>query len=75
MPSRANPTASESLITVPAQTFRMGDDSQWAYPADGEGPVHEVSLSAFQLDRYAVTNARFAEFVAATGWRTDAEKY
>ncbi|MBA4024420.1 MAG: serine/threonine protein phosphatase [Gordonia sp.] len=73
--SRANPTASESLITVPAQTFRMGDDSQWAYPADGEGPVHEVSLSAFRLDRYAVTNARFAEFVAATGWRTDAEKY
>jgi formylglycine-generating enzyme required for sulfatase activity len=53
----------------------MGDESVWAYPGDGEGPVHEVELGPFRIDRYAVTNAAFAEFVDATGWRTDAERY
>lgn len=75
VPVHAHRAVADSLITVPALTFRMGDDSAWAYPADGEGPVHEVSLPAFRLDSHAVTNARFAEFVAATGWSTDAEKY
>lgn len=74
LPARGH-GARDSLITVPALTLRMGDESPWAYPADGEGPVHEVSLPAFRIDRFAVSNARFAEFVAATGWRTDAEKY
>ena len=53
----------------------MGDESVWAYPDDGEGPVHEVQLGAFAIDRYAVSNTRFAEFVEATDYRTDAERY
>ena len=53
----------------------MGDDSVWAYPGDGEGPVHDVELDAFRIDRFAVTNDAFAGFVDATGWRTDAERY
>jgi formylglycine-generating enzyme required for sulfatase activity len=53
----------------------MGDDSPWAYPADGEGPAHEVILPSFRIDRFAVSNKRFAEFVDATGWRTEAEKF
>ena len=24
----------------------MGDESEWSYPGDGEGPVHEVELAA-----------------------------
>ena len=47
-----------------------------AYPADGEHHVHTVELSrSFRIDRYAVTNERFARFVAATGHVTDAERY
>ena len=53
----------------------MGDESDWAYPGDGEAPVHEVSLPGFEIDRHAVSNDRFAAFVAATGWRTDAERF
>ena len=41
----------------------MGDESPWAYPGDGEGPVHEVELAAFRIDRYAVTNEQFSRFV------------
>jgi formylglycine-generating enzyme required for sulfatase activity len=47
----------------------------WAYPGDGEGPVHEVTLDAFRIDRFAVTNDSFARFVEATGWVTDAERF
>ena len=53
----------------------MGDESVWAYPGDGEGPVHDVTLDAFRIDRYAVTNDAFAAFVDATGWVTDAERF
>ena len=62
---------------VPAATFRMGTPAasvaalreryRLHYPGvfEDEVPEHEVSLSAFRLDRSPVTNARFAEFVAA----------
>jgi formylglycine-generating enzyme required for sulfatase activity len=53
----------------------MGDESDWSYPGDGEGPVHDVELAAFQIDRFALSNRRFTEFVDATGWQTDAERF
>jgi formylglycine-generating enzyme required for sulfatase activity len=37
--------------------------------------VHDVELGPFGIDRYAVSNARFGEFVASTGYITDAERY
>ena len=64
-----------SLVTVPAGRYRMGDESGWSYPGDGEGPVHDVELRAFQIDRFALSNQRFAEFVDATDWQTDAERF
>jgi len=65
----------DTLVDVPATTFRMGDDSVWAYPDDGESPVHDVELGAFRIDRFTVTNDAYARFVAATGWHTDAERF
>jgi len=59
-----------TLVDVAAGPFRMGDESVWAYPGDGEGPVHEVTLAGFGVDRFAVTNDAFARFVDATGWVT-----
>lgn len=44
-----------------------------AIPEDGEGPPRQVYLEAFALDTEAVTNARFAAFVADTGYTTDSE--
>jgi formylglycine-generating enzyme len=64
-----------SLVTVLAGRFQVGDDSEWAEPADGEGPVRQVELSSYRIDRYAVTNHQFEAFVDATGWQTDAERY
>ena len=53
----------------------MGSVGPMSYPADGEAPVHAVELRPFSIDPVAVTNERFAEFVAATGYVTDAERY
>jgi len=41
---------------------------------DDEQPAHRVTLSPFYIDATEVTNAEFARFVEATGYKTDAEK-
>jgi sulfatase modifying factor 1 len=53
----------------------MGDALGEGYVSDGEVPVHEVRLPGFRIDATAVTNAMFASFVDATGYRTEAEQY
>jgi formylglycine-generating enzyme required for sulfatase activity len=63
------------MIALPGGTFLMGTDYGLGFPADGEGPVRPVSVSAFAIDTYPVTNAEFAKFVAATGYRTEAEVF
>ncbi len=63
------------LVAIEGGVFVMGTDGAYGYPADGEGPAHEVKLSPFAIARTAVTNAQFAAFVAATGHRTEAERY
>ena len=39
-----------------------------------EKPQHRVYLDAFYIDKHEVTNARFQQFVRATGHRTRAER-
>ncbi|NHI17664.1 formylglycine-generating enzyme family protein [Microbacterium sp. CBS5P-1] len=60
---------------MPAGRFAMGDSSGDRNPADGETPVHEVALSAFEIDATSVTNEAFARFVDATGYVTEAESF
>lgn len=60
----------DDMVALPGGSFLMGSDA--FYPE--EGPVHEEWTGAFELDRYAVTNARFGKFVAATGYATTAER-
>ena len=62
------------MTYLPGGSFLMGSDDD-SFPADGEGPVREVAFSPFWIDRYAVTNAAFAAFVEATGYRTEAEQF
>lgn len=70
-----SPIDSDDMVEIPGGTFLMGTEDMEGFPADGEGPVREVSLDPFLIDRYAVTNRQFKAFVDATGYVTDAEKY
>jgi formylglycine-generating enzyme required for sulfatase activity len=58
------------VIELPAGTFRMGSDHH--YPE--EAPTHRVHVDAFAIRATTVTNEQFAEFVAATGYVTVAER-
>ena len=62
------------MVLLPGDTFLMGSADP-SFPADGEGPIREVSLNPFWIDRCAVTNAEFAEFVEATSYVTEAEGF
>ena len=73
LPTSSGPSAKQTFVSIPAGSFLMGSEES-AYPADGEGPVREVSLNAFEISPTAVTNTEFAEFVAATGWLTESER-
>jgi sulfatase modifying factor 1 len=64
-----------SLVPLEGGELLMGSDAPDGYREDGEGPIHVVHLSPFRVDCRAVTNARFATFVEATGDVTDAERY
>ena len=55
--------------------FLMGSEDEWAYAADGEGPVRRVELAAFDVQPCEVSTGDFARFVQATGYETDAERY
>ena len=59
------------MVLVPAGEFTMGT------AADSEGlpdehPLRLVYLSAFWIDRYEITNARYEQFVQATGYQAPA---
>ena len=53
----------------------MGTEDRSGFPADGEGPVRAVRVDTFRIDIAAVTNAEFAEFITASGYRTEAETF
>ena len=76
-PSRQRPKApsTDGMVRLDGGPFIMGTDDDVGFPADGEGPVREVRLDPFSIDTEAVTNAEFLEFVRATGYTTDAERY
>jgi sulfatase modifying factor 1 len=74
-PPPAGATTDEGLrLPVPGGAAHIGTDAP-VFREDGEGPARPVTLKPFLLDAHAVTNRRFAAFVAATGYRTDAERF
>ena len=74
-PSRVDAETLARMVSLPGGTFLMGTDFTGGFPDDGEGPVRPVTLRPFSIDRYPVTNRIFRQFVEATGYRTDAERF
>jgi formylglycine-generating enzyme len=75
MTKHAAADAGNGLLLLAGGQFLMGTENPEAFPEDGEGPVREVELSPFWMDRHPVTNGRFEQFVRETGYRTEAEQF
>jgi formylglycine-generating enzyme required for sulfatase activity len=50
------------MVLVPAGPFLMGSNTR----LPDEGPQHTVTLKAFYIDKYEVTNLQYKQFIAAT---------
>ena len=69
-PVRKCAPASEGAVAIAGGSFDMGATDVYAE----EGPVTRVTVGDFRIDRHEVSNRLFAAFVAATGYRTVAER-
>jgi iron(II)-dependent oxidoreductase len=57
-------------VTIPGGTFMFGNPKDAPFVFDNEKWAHSVTLAPFAMARAPVTNAEFAEFVDAGGYRT-----
>ena len=72
---KAGPVCHHGMLRLGGGTFLMGSDGPETWQEDGEGPRREITLSPFWIDECTVTNQQFAEFVGATGFTTEAERF
>jgi formylglycine-generating enzyme required for sulfatase activity len=56
------------MVLVPAGPFLMGRSRRDLLAEDHEQPEREVTLSAFWIDVYPISNARYALFLSADGY-------
>ena len=71
--ARAASTA--EMCRMAGGRFLMGTETDVGFPADGEGPVREVLLDPFYIDRYPVTVESFEEFARDTNYVSEAERF
>jgi len=57
------------MVGIPSGKFLMGSPVQEPGRFDTEGPQHWVTLRAFALGKYEVTNDEFLVFLRATGYQ------
>lgn len=66
-PTMTNPKDGANMILIPAGESLMGSPA--GEGSDDEHPQHRVSLDAFYIYKYQVTNGQFARFVKETGYK------
>lgn len=64
------PHDADGSVLLDGGVFTMGSDDHYRE----EAPAHRVRVDGFAIDPIAVTNRHYAEFVAATGYVTVAER-
>ncbi len=60
--------AQDGDVDIPAGSFRLGSSANAGFVFDNEKWAHLVRLAPFRIDRQCVSNAAYAEFVAAGGY-------
>lgn len=63
----------EHMVQLPGGKFQMGSSSTQS--RDEEGPIREVTVKPFAIDKFPVTNRDFREFVREKKYKTEAEAF
>jgi formylglycine-generating enzyme required for sulfatase activity len=61
------------MVTIPSGCFQMGSP-ETENGRDSNETLHRLCINSFKLGKYEITLAEFKLFIAATGYRTDAER-
>jgi formylglycine-generating enzyme required for sulfatase activity len=63
--------APSGMMLIKGGSFQMGSEDGMPF----EAPVHTVEISSFLIDEHEVTVAEFEQFITATGYKTEAERF
>ena len=67
--SADNNASTADMVLIKGGSFEMGSND-----FSDSKPVHKITVNSFYMDAHEVTNAQFAAFVKATGYKTVAEQ-
>jgi formylglycine-generating enzyme required for sulfatase activity len=51
------------MVFIPGGTFNIGSDVHYS----SERSAEDITVNSFCMDKYEITNAKFAQFVKETG--------
>jgi formylglycine-generating enzyme required for sulfatase activity len=72
---KARKGSTDGMLKLDGGKFLMGADHPRGFPADGEGPVRQVTLDPFYIDASPVTVDQFQYFASKTGYITESERF
>lgn len=74
MPNIMQSSGRIDAVGIPGGTAFVGTNIPFI-PHDGEAPLKKARIKPFRIGATAVTNAQFHDFIAASGYRTEAERF
>lgn len=66
--------STDEMVFIEGATFQMGTNKP-VFESDFEGPLRNVTVAPFYLDKYEVSNKNFQQFIQQTGYKTEAESF
>ena len=73
--SKNNISDFKNMKLIKSGKFLMGTSYDLGFLSDGEGPVREIEIDEFYMDKFPVTNLEFEKFCLSTNYKTEAESY
>lgn len=73
-PATGGGAAPANAVLIPGGQAIVGA-AKAIIPDDGESPLRKQRLAPFRISSTTVTNAEFAAFIDATGYKTEAERF
>lgn len=67
--ARNTPIDAEEMVLIPAGAVRLGTDNKTDLTFGTEANTRMVSVEAFYINKYEVTNKQYAKFTSETGHR------